>query len=82
MTGFLLTGLVPKFGKWEAKGIRGAASRSATWQPFYQRYRDRGLSRIHSLVILARKLARVAFALMKNQTTYQPKPHIQPCAGT
>ena len=59
-----------------------AASRSATWQPCYQRYRNRGLSRIHSLVILARKLARVAFALMKKQTTYQPKPHIQPGAGT
>jgi hypothetical protein len=26
------------------------------------------------LVILARKLARVAFALMKNQSEYQPNP--------
>lgn len=50
-----------------------AACRSATWRPFYQRYRDRGLSTTQSLVILARKLARVAFALLKNQSTYQPR---------
>lgn len=33
----------------------------------------RGLSKIQALVILARKLARVAFALLKNNTTYQPR---------
>lgn len=58
------------------------ASRSATWQPFYQRHLARGLSKIQALVILARKLARVAFALLKNHTDYQPKPNPQPCAQT
>lgn len=48
------------------------ASRSAVWQPFYQRCLDRGLSRIQALVALARKLARVAFALIKNQSNYVP----------
>lgn len=48
------------------------ARRSATWQPFYQRCLDRGMSTIQALVALARKLARVAFALLKNQTDYQP----------
>lgn len=49
-----------------------AAARSSSWQAFYQRYLARGLSKVQALVILARKLARVAFALLKNQTTYQP----------
>jgi transposase len=49
------------------------ACRHPSWQAFYQRYIDRGLSKIQALVILARKLARVAFALLKNQSTYQPR---------
>lgn len=49
-----------------------AARRSTTWEPFYQRYIQRGLAPTQALVILARKLARVAFALLKNQSTYQP----------
>jgi len=48
------------------------ARRSATWEPFYQRCLDRGMSPIQAFVALARKLARVAFALLKNQTDYVP----------
>jgi transposase len=58
------------------------ASRSASWQSFYQRYLDRGLSKIQALVVLARKIARVAFAIMKNQTTYQPKNAQETCMAT
>lgn len=47
------------------------ACRTPRWQDFYQRHLDRGLSRIQALVALARKLARVAFALLKNQTDYR-----------
>lgn len=49
-----------------------AASRSATWKPYYQSYLARGLKGTEALVILARKLARVMFALMKNQSEYNP----------
>ena len=49
-----------------------AASRSATWKPYYQSYLARGLKGTEALVILARKLARVLFALMKNQSEYKP----------
>lgn len=49
------------------------ACRHPTWEPFYQRHLSRGLSKTQALVVLARKLARVAFALLKNQATYQPK---------
>lgn len=49
------------------------AKRQKTWQAFYQRYIDRGLSNVQVLTILARKLARVAFALMHNQSEYVPQ---------
>ena len=50
-----------------------AACRSTTWKPFYQRALARGLTRIQALVALGRKLARIAFALLKTQSKYQPK---------
>jgi transposase len=50
-----------------------AAKRSRTWEPFYQRCLDRGFKTTQALVALARKLVRVAFALMKNQSQYEPK---------
>ncbi len=50
-----------------------AASRSATWKPLYESYLARGLKTTQALVALARKLARIAFSLMKNQSQYQPK---------
>lgn len=49
-----------------------AARRFPRWQPTYARYVQRGLKPIQALVILARKLARVAFALMRNQSNYEP----------
>lgn len=50
-----------------------AARRQPQWANCYQRYIDRGLKPIQVLVILARKLARIAFAIMKQQTDYQPR---------
>ncbi|MET0950521.1 MAG: transposase [Pseudomonas sp.] len=49
-----------------------AACRTVTWKPFYQRHLESGKARTQALVILTRKLARVAFSLMKNQTDYRP----------
>lgn len=46
------------------------ASRSARWKPFYTQARQRGMATTQALVALARKLARIAFALLKNQTDY------------
>ena len=48
-----------------------AACRSSKWKPFYESYLARGFSKTQALVALARKLCRVAFALMKNQSEYQ-----------
>lgn len=59
-----------------------AACRSPRWQPFYQRYLARGLKPTQALVILARKLARVAFALMKNQSDYRSLTSQTSCGQT
>lgn len=59
-----------------------AACRTPVWAPLYQRYLAQGLKPIPALVKLARKLARIAFALMKNQTTYQPKSDERCCQAT
>lgn len=50
-----------------------AASRTAAWKGFYEALKARGLSTTEALVALARKLARVVFALLKNQSEYVPK---------
>ena len=49
-----------------------AACRSANWAPFYQKKLDEGKAKTEALVILTRKLARVAFTLMRNQSEYDP----------
>jgi len=55
-----------------------SACRSDTWKAFYQRYRDRGLSSTAALVILARKLARTAFSMLKYDQDFSSE-RIQHC---
>jgi len=50
-----------------------SASKTALWRPFYQRYRDRGLPSTAALVILARKLARIAFSIAKSNSDFDPE---------
>lgn len=50
-----------------------AASKTTAWKPFYEAQRKRGFSTTEVFVMLARKLARVAFALLKNQSEYHTK---------
>lgn len=47
-----------------------SAARTATWNPTYQRARAAGKTTTEALVILARKLLRVAFALYKTKTEF------------
>lgn len=56
-----------------------SASRQSTWAAFYQRYRERGLKTTQALVILARKIARVAFTLMKRKEQYRPAMLFETC---
>ena len=50
-----------------------SASKTQLWRPFYERYRARGLPTTAVLVILARKLARIAFSMVKNATDFRPE---------
>jgi transposase len=50
-----------------------SACRTQLWQPFYQRYRVRGLCTTAALVVLARKLARVAFSIVKHKVDFRPE---------
>ena len=49
-----------------------SASRTSVWSAFYQRERAKGLSRIEALNVLARRLVRVAFALFKTNSPFNP----------
>ena len=50
-----------------------SACKSKLWQPLYQRYRARGFCSTAALVILARKLARIAFAIVRQGVAFQPQ---------
>ncbi|MBZ9537606.1 transposase [Modicisalibacter tunisiensis] len=54
-----------------------AARRQPGWKETFERYQARGLKSTQVLVILARKLARIAFSLMKHETGYRPPSPIK-----
>lgn len=49
-----------------------AAAKTKTWKPYYERQRAKGLATTAALVVLARKLIRVAFALFKKGAYFDP----------
>lgn len=49
-----------------------AARRSAAFRPLYERWRAAGKSATTALLMLARKLARIAFALHRSNTSFNP----------
>jgi transposase len=53
-----------------------SAAKSRLWKPFYAQQRAKGLSSTAAIIVLARKLARIAFAVFKQQTTFDPQKHI------
>lgn len=54
-----------------------AAAHSKLFKTFYQSLRARGLRSTEAIVILARKIARIAFALYRSQGTFDPAKHLQ-----
>lgn len=50
-----------------------SARRTAAWKEVYEGYISKGFRTTQALVMLARKLARVVFALLKGQGEYRPK---------
>lgn len=59
-----------------------AACRSGRWRELHRANQARGLSRTQSLVIIARKIARLAFALLKSDEEYRPQLHQEARATT
>jgi transposase len=54
-----------------------AAAHSKLFKPLYSRLRARGLQSTEAIVILARKLARIAFALYRSGGTFDAAKHLQ-----
>jgi len=50
-----------------------SASRTKLWRPIYERYLARGLASTEAFVIIARKLARIAFSIVKHGTDFRPE---------
>lgn len=50
-----------------------SAARTAAWRPTYERERAKGLSATAALVALARRLVRVAYALFKTSSNFDPR---------
>lgn len=57
-----------------------SAANSKLWRAYYQRYLARGFSTTAALVVLARKLARLAFSLIRTGEVFQPQRLKIPCA--
>lgn len=57
-----------------------SASRTKLWRPIYERYRARGFSTTATLTIIARKLARIAFSIVRHGTSFQPERIQSACA--
>lgn len=59
-----------------------AACRQPHWKSYYRSLRDRGFSGTAALVALSRKLARVCYALLTQQTLFNPDLRKKACAVT
>ena len=59
-----------------------AGCRHPHWNPYYQSLRDRGISGTAALMILARKMVRVCYALLQQQVSFDPGIRKSPCAAT
>ena len=59
-----------------------AGCRDPYWKPYYQSLRDRGFSGTAALMILARKMVRVCFALLQKQVSFDPESRTVACKTT
>jgi transposase len=49
-----------------------SAAKTKLWRPIYEHYRNKGLPSTAALVVIARKIARIAWSLFKYQTVFDP----------
>lgn len=65
-----------KRGPAEGRRLLFNAAKSAintpTWKPYYQHLCNKGFKGTEAIVIIARRILRIAFAMFKNHTTFDP----------
>lgn len=49
-----------------------AAARNSVWKPYYQTQIDKGMKSTAALIVVARRLARIAYAVFKSGQAYDP----------
>lgn len=59
-----------------------AACRQPAWKTYYRSLRARGMSGTQALVALSRKLARISYALLRQQAMFDPTVRPTACAVT
>jgi transposase len=66
-----------KRGPAEGRRLLFNAAKSAinttTWKPYYQHLRSKGFAGTEAIIIIARRIVRIAFAMFKHGTTFDPK---------
>ena len=72
----------PEYRRLLYNAAMSAARHHGHFTAYYHNLQRRGLSKTAALVAIARKIARLAFALLKNQTTFCPQHHLKACAPT
>ena len=50
-----------------------AAIKTPTWRPLYQHLRNKGFASTEAIVIIARRIVRIAFAMSRNQSIFNPQ---------
>lgn len=57
-----------------------SATRTTLWRPFYEAQRARGRHHVEAIVILARRLVKIAFALLRHDCEFKPELVKMACA--
>jgi transposase len=58
-----------------------SAIKTPTWKPLYQHLRNKGFASTEAIIIIARRIVRIAFAMYKNQCDFNPKLVPKPVAA-
>ncbi|MBT8132640.1 MAG: IS110 family transposase [Gammaproteobacteria bacterium] len=72
----------PEYRRLLHNAAMAATKKGRYFHEEYQRLQARGLCKIAALVVIARKIARLAFSLLRNQSTFDPLRHQRRCIST
>lgn len=72
----------PEFRRLLYNAAMAATREQAYFHGYYLSLQTRGLTKTAALVVVSRRIARLAFALLKNHTSFDPKLHREACSTT